>query len=138
VEGFIRFFHRFPSVSTPGEAARFVSRQVSRGADYIKVLTSYTSLGRRGMTWPVSIPQPEALRRFMHVRVCYRRRDLGQITATGGQARHLPLATPSRSTAPRRPGMFPGRLLGQPLNSGGFHAHRISAETCDTPAFGSI
>ncbi|MGO9187099.1 MAG: amidohydrolase family protein, partial [Streptosporangiaceae bacterium] len=34
---FIRFFYRFPSVSTPGEAARFVSRQVSRGADYIKV-----------------------------------------------------------------------------------------------------
>ena len=34
---FIRFFYRFPSVSTPGEAARFVSRQVSGGADYIKV-----------------------------------------------------------------------------------------------------
>ena len=34
---FIRYFYRFPSVSTPGEAARFVSRQVSRGADYIKV-----------------------------------------------------------------------------------------------------
>ena len=34
---FIRFLYRFPSVSTPGEAARFVSRQVSRGADYIKV-----------------------------------------------------------------------------------------------------
>jgi len=29
--------YRFPSVSTPDEAARFVSRQVSRGADYIKV-----------------------------------------------------------------------------------------------------
>ena len=34
---FIRYLYRFPSVSTPGEAARFVSRQVSRGADYIKV-----------------------------------------------------------------------------------------------------
>ena len=34
---FIRYFYRFPSVSTPGEAARFVSRQVSGGADYIKV-----------------------------------------------------------------------------------------------------
>ena len=34
---FIRFLYRFPSVSTPREAARFVSRQVSRGADYIKV-----------------------------------------------------------------------------------------------------
>ena len=34
---FIRFLYRFPSVSTPEEAARFVSRQVSRGADYIKV-----------------------------------------------------------------------------------------------------
>ena len=33
----IRYLYRFPSVSTPGEAARFVSRQVSRGADYIKV-----------------------------------------------------------------------------------------------------
>ncbi len=34
---FIRYLYRFPSVSTPREAARFVSRQVSRGADYIKV-----------------------------------------------------------------------------------------------------
>jgi imidazolonepropionase-like amidohydrolase len=34
---FIRYLYKFPSVSTPAEAARFVSRQVSRGADYIKV-----------------------------------------------------------------------------------------------------
>jgi hypothetical protein len=30
----IRFFYRYPSVSTPGEAAKFVAKQVAGGADY--------------------------------------------------------------------------------------------------------
>jgi imidazolonepropionase-like amidohydrolase len=33
----IRFLFRYPSVSTPGEAAKFVARQVAGGADYIKI-----------------------------------------------------------------------------------------------------
>jgi imidazolonepropionase-like amidohydrolase len=33
----IRFLFHYPSVSTPAEAARFVARQVSGGADYIKI-----------------------------------------------------------------------------------------------------
>ena len=33
----IRFLFRYPSVSTPDEAAKFVSRQVAGGADYIKI-----------------------------------------------------------------------------------------------------
>jgi len=33
----IRFFFRYPSVSTPDEAARFVAKQVAGGADYIKI-----------------------------------------------------------------------------------------------------
>ncbi len=33
----IRFFFRYPSVSTPDEAAKFVAKQVAGGADYIKV-----------------------------------------------------------------------------------------------------
>jgi len=33
----IRFFFRYPSVSTPGEAAKFVAKQVAGGADYIKI-----------------------------------------------------------------------------------------------------
>ena len=33
----IRFFYRYPVVSTPEEAARFVAKQVGAGADYIKI-----------------------------------------------------------------------------------------------------
>ncbi|MGB8214685.1 MAG: amidohydrolase family protein [Anaerolineales bacterium] len=33
----IRFLFRYPSVSTPGEAAKFVAKQVAEGADYIKI-----------------------------------------------------------------------------------------------------
>jgi imidazolonepropionase-like amidohydrolase len=33
----IRFFYRYPSVSTPAEAAKFVAKQVAGGADYIKI-----------------------------------------------------------------------------------------------------
>jgi imidazolonepropionase-like amidohydrolase len=34
---FIRFFYRYPSVSTAAEATRFVGKQVAGGADYIKI-----------------------------------------------------------------------------------------------------
>ncbi len=34
---FIRFFFRYPSVSTPDEASKFVAKQVAGGADYIKI-----------------------------------------------------------------------------------------------------
>jgi imidazolonepropionase-like amidohydrolase len=33
----IRFFYRYPFVSTPDEASKFVANQVSKGADYIKI-----------------------------------------------------------------------------------------------------
>jgi imidazolonepropionase-like amidohydrolase len=33
----LRFFYRYPSVSTPEETAKFVARQVAGGADYIKI-----------------------------------------------------------------------------------------------------
>ncbi len=33
----LRFFFRYPFVSTPDEAAKFVARQVAGGADYIKI-----------------------------------------------------------------------------------------------------
>ena len=33
----IRLFFRYPSVSTAGEATKFVTRQVAKGADYIKI-----------------------------------------------------------------------------------------------------
>jgi imidazolonepropionase-like amidohydrolase len=33
----IRFFFRYPSVSTPDEAIKFVTKQVAGGADYIKI-----------------------------------------------------------------------------------------------------
>ena len=33
----IRFLFRYPSVSTPAEAAKFVARQVAGGADYVKI-----------------------------------------------------------------------------------------------------
>ena len=33
----IRFFFRYPSVSTPDETAKFVAKQVAAGADYIKI-----------------------------------------------------------------------------------------------------
>jgi imidazolonepropionase-like amidohydrolase len=33
----LRFFYRYPSVSTPDEAIKFVAKQVSAGADYIKI-----------------------------------------------------------------------------------------------------
>lgn len=33
----IRFFYRYPFVSTPDEAAKFVAKQVAEGADYIKI-----------------------------------------------------------------------------------------------------
>ena len=33
----IRFFFRYPSVSTPDEAVKFVAKQVAGGADYIKI-----------------------------------------------------------------------------------------------------
>jgi imidazolonepropionase-like amidohydrolase len=33
----IRYLYRFPSVQTPDEARRFVAKQVTRGADYIKI-----------------------------------------------------------------------------------------------------
>jgi len=33
----IRFLFRYPSVSNPDEAARFVAKQVAQGADYIKI-----------------------------------------------------------------------------------------------------
>ena len=35
---FIRYFYRYPSVSTPAEATKFVCKQVAGGADFIKVL----------------------------------------------------------------------------------------------------
>src|ERR1035441_5419982 len=34
---FLRFFNRYPFVSTPGEVAAFVSKQVAEGSDYIKI-----------------------------------------------------------------------------------------------------
>ncbi len=34
---FIRFFYRYPFVSAPDEAAKFVAKQVAEGADYIKI-----------------------------------------------------------------------------------------------------
>ena len=33
----IRWFYHYPAVSTPDEAARFVAKQVAKGADYIKI-----------------------------------------------------------------------------------------------------
>jgi len=33
----LRFFYRYPFLSTPDEAAKFVAKQVSEGADYIKI-----------------------------------------------------------------------------------------------------
>ena len=33
----LRFFYRYPFVSTPDEAVRFVAKQVAEGADYIKI-----------------------------------------------------------------------------------------------------
>ena len=33
----LRYLYRFPSVRSPDEATRFVAKQVSRGADYIKI-----------------------------------------------------------------------------------------------------
>jgi imidazolonepropionase-like amidohydrolase len=33
----IRFFYRYPFVSTPDEAVKFVAKQVAKGADYIKI-----------------------------------------------------------------------------------------------------
>lgn len=33
----IRFFYRYPFVSTPEEAVKFVAKQVAEGADYIKI-----------------------------------------------------------------------------------------------------
>ena len=34
----LRFFYRYPFVSTPEEAVKFVKKQVANGADYIKIL----------------------------------------------------------------------------------------------------
>ena len=33
----IRFFYRYPCVSTPDEAVKFVDKQIAQGADYIKI-----------------------------------------------------------------------------------------------------
>ena len=33
----IRLFYRYPTVSNPAEAVRFVNKQVAQGADYIKI-----------------------------------------------------------------------------------------------------
>ncbi len=55
---FIRFFYQFPSVSTPDEAARFVSKQVSRGAERLSAgepgqrVCQYQGPARRGRGHP--------------------------------------------------------------------------------------
>ena len=46
----LRFFYRFPFVSTPEDAVKFVAKQVANGADYIKVfMEDGTVLGNPGM-----------------------------------------------------------------------------------------
>jgi imidazolonepropionase-like amidohydrolase len=47
----IKLFFRYPFVSTPDEAIRFVNKQVSNGADYIKIfIEDGTTVGFPGLT----------------------------------------------------------------------------------------
>ena len=46
----IRFFHRYPFVSTPEEAVTFVRKQVAKGADYVKIfIEDGTTIGYPGL-----------------------------------------------------------------------------------------
>ncbi len=47
----IKFFYRYPFVSTPDEAIKFVNKQVNNGADYIKIfIEDGTTVGFPGLT----------------------------------------------------------------------------------------
>jgi imidazolonepropionase-like amidohydrolase len=47
----IKFFFRYPFVSTPDEAVKFVNKQVTSGADYIKIfIEDGTTIGFPGLT----------------------------------------------------------------------------------------
>ena len=47
----IKFFFRYPFVSTPEEAVKFVNKQVTNGADYIKIfIEDGTTVGFPGLT----------------------------------------------------------------------------------------
>ena len=49
----LRFFYRYPFVSTPDEAVAFVNKQVARGADYIKIfIEEGTTVGHPGLRVP--------------------------------------------------------------------------------------
>jgi len=46
----LRFFYRYPFVSTPKDAVKFVKKQVANGADYIKIfIEDGTTVGFPGL-----------------------------------------------------------------------------------------
>ena len=46
----LRFFYRYPTVSTPDEAVKFVDKQIAQGADYIKIfIEDGTCIGFPGL-----------------------------------------------------------------------------------------
>jgi imidazolonepropionase-like amidohydrolase len=46
----LRFFYRYPFVSTPEDAVKFIAKQVANGSDYIKIfIEDGTTIGSPGL-----------------------------------------------------------------------------------------